>query len=424
MMTFLRRFWKKSTSLEDFFTEDLACRRLDGDEMSAELTPFDAEMDVLELEPISIQEFAEPLDCFARGGAMPSATRSRLGAWWARDVLNTRRRFFRRWARFVKAIRFIVFLPFRILFWIVSIPRRTYRGIVNLPWAEMLMVRKGFVVGMLIGLCVAGTGLWGLSSIPYLPGHPIEPLDNALSSPLQAIARLSIPGDLAWFYIQFPYVSEKAQIKLKNHHTYVVSDAQRHKDYVIILGQRFRRIEVYDDQDKSSVQVFILTPGYRKTVVFKDKLVQSQTTKPDGNLWMWRAPLWNSMHLRLYSLADVWLDAPYKRFSCAGFVHRFLLDGGVHVPILDAWDMAKLPWTRVSMDELEPGDIITIRAATREHRRFWHHQITHVGVYIGHGKMIHASTASAKSTRSWIRVNDLKDFKGRIDKVLRPPELL
>ena len=94
------------------------------------------------------------------------------------------------------------------------------------------------------------------------------------------------------------------------------------------------------------------------------------------------------------------------------------------VPILDAWDMAKLPWVRVSADEMEPGDIITFRALTAEHRRFWGHRVTHVGVYIGNGKIIHAATSSTRATRSWVRVSDLNDFRNRIDKILRPPELL
>ena len=125
--------------------------------------------------------------------------------------------------------------------------------------------------------------------------------------------------------------------------------------------------------------------------------VVSDETHPDPNLWMWQSPLWNSQHVKIYALADFWLDSPYKKFSCAGFVHQFLGDAGIKVPIQDAWDMAKQPWMRVPVDELEPGDIITIRAASEAHRRFWKHRITHVGVYLGNGKLIHASTASAKA---------------------------
>ena len=56
---------------------------------------------------------------------------------------------------------------------------------------------------------------------------------------------------------------------------------------------------------------------------------------------MWKGPLWNAEHVKIYGLADLWLDSPYKRYSCAGFVHRFLQDVNVQVPVLDAWDMAQ-----------------------------------------------------------------------------------
>ena len=96
----------------------------------------------------------------------------------------------------------------------------------------------------------------------------------------------------------------------------------------------------------------------------------------------------------------------------------------VNVPILDAWDMARLHWERVPIEELEPGDIITFKALTAQHRRFWGHKVTHVGVYIGNGKFIHAATSSVKARRSWVRIADLDDFRKRIDKIIRPPELL
>ena len=49
------------------------------------------------------------------------------------------------------------------------------------------------------------------------------------------------------------------------------------------------------------------------------------------------------------------------------------------------------------MNELEPGDIVTIKALTARHRRFWGHQITHVGVYIGNGKIIRGKIVCGKS---------------------------
>jgi hypothetical protein len=237
------------------------------------------------------------------------------------------------------------------------------------------------------------------------------------------IPRGAVPSELAWFFSQHPYISRTARILPKNHHTFLVSDGPRRKDYVVSFGQRYRRIEMYNQGSRQS-EVQVLTPGSRKTALFQGPRVVSQSTAPDGNLWMWKSPLWNQQHIRIYGLADVWLDSPYKRYSCAGFVHRFLKDVNIQVPMLDAWDMARLSWVRVPVEELEPGDIITFKALTAQHRRFWGHRVTHVGVYIGNGKFIHAATSSVHSERSWVRIADLNDFRRRIDKIIRPPELL
>jgi len=304
---------------------------------------------------------------------------------------------------------------------IVSAPGRFIHWVAHWPWAEMLTIRKGFIFGAVGGFLVGSSTLWALSTLPYLPGHPIEPLFNASRD--LPMARLTVPAELAWFFIQFPYISENAQIRIKNHHTFVVADNSRKKEYVVMIGQKFRRVEIYAPESKGALQVQVFTPGSKRTVWFQGTKIVGQTRVIDGNLWMWRGPLWNSVHLKIYGLADLWLDSPYKKYSCAGFVHKFLSDAGVNVPILDAWDIAKQPWMQVPVEEMEPGDIITIKAASAAHRHFWHHRITHVGVYIGHGKFIHAATISPRSTRSWVRIADVDDFRPRIDKVLRPPEL-
>ncbi len=287
---------------------------------------------------------------------------------------------------------------------------------------DRYMVRKGFLIGALSGFFVAGSVLWGLPAVATLmPQHQGEPVIP--SSSFLPIVRDEVPPEITWFFIQYPYVSAATTYKAKNRHTYVISDTDRQKEYVVQFGQRFRRVEIYTKgSNKSQIHVFM--PGTKRTVLFQDGLIVSESHATEPNLWMWKSPLWNKRHIQIYSQADMWLNAPFKRYSCAGFVHRYLKDAKVAVPILDAWDMAKLPWSRVPVEEVEPGDILTFKAVTEQHRRFWGHSITHVGVYIGNGKFIHASTASHKAKRSWIRVADVQDFRHRIHKVLRPPELL
>lgn len=322
----------------------------------------------------------------------------------------------------VDALVWLVQLPGRTVDWIESSPKRFANWFVSRPWDYLLSVRRGFAFGAIAGFSVFGSTIWAISSVPYLTGHMFEPT-SVMPAYNLPIPRGQVPQQLAWFFIQFPYVSEKAKIKPKNLHTYVITDPERNRDYVVTLGQRYRRVEIYGQDAVDGQQVQIFTPGYKKTVWFQGARMIGESKSTDANLWMWKGPLWNQMHVKIYGLADMWMDSPYKRYSCAGFVHKFLKDAGIHVPIKDAWDMAKLPYAHISREEMEPGDIITIRAANAAHRRFWRHNITHVGVYIGHGKMIHAAT-SMKAPRAWIRIADVDVFRGRIDKILRPPELL
>jgi len=276
----------------------------------------------------------------------------------------------------------------------------------------------------MIGLGVVGTSLYALSTLPRFASLTAAMDQETFWLAPRPVVRMGVPLELAWFFSKFSYLSRSAQIMQRNHHLFRIVDPSRGKDYVVNIGQASRRVEIYSKDEPHSVRIRIYTAGNVREVFIKDQKVLSDQTHTDGNLWMWSRPLWNVLHLKIYGLTDLWLNAPYKKYSCAGFVHQFLSDAGIHVPILDAWDMAKLPWTRIRADELEPGDIITIRAASREHRRFWHHRVTHVAVYIGNGKIIHASTASPRAHRSFVRITDLDTFRTRIDKIIRPPELL
>jgi len=285
-------------------------------------------------------------------------------------------------------------------------------------------VRRGFLIGAVSGFCVAGSTLWAITSVQQLLHPPLidfVPYQAASGLP---VVRQDIPEHLSWFYIQYPYLSEKATLRQKSRHSAVIQDTPRGKEYVLAYGQKFRRVEIYAADSPSMVTIHVYTPGQKRTVQMERKRVVTDTTIADGNLWMWRTPLWNPQHLKIYGQADFWLNSPYKKYSCAGFVHKYLGDAGVKVPVLDAWDMAKLPYKRVSLEEMEPGDIIAIRAASEAHRKFWGHGITHVGVYIGHGKYIHAATANRKARRAFIRLGETEDIRPRIARVLRPPELL
>ncbi|MFA5974816.1 MAG: NlpC/P60 family protein [Elusimicrobiota bacterium] len=337
------------------------------------------------------------------------------------DILSVDEPAERPFRRLWQALRHLVDWPKQVRRWFQEQVRGEVRTFQQIRWDDHLSVRKGFLVGVLIGFSAVGSTLWALSSLPYFTGRSPEPV---LSSHQIPIPRFAVPTELSWFFIQFPYVSPSSVIRQKNNHTFIINDKPHRREYVIVVGQQFRRVEIYrSDDGTQSRQVQVFTPGAKKIVWFNGPKVVGQSQATDGNLWMWRGPLWNAHHLKIYGLADSWLYAPYKKYSCAGFVHRFLFEAGIRVPILDAWDLARQPWKAISREEMEPGDIITIRAASRAHQRFWRHRITHVGVYIGNGKMIHASS-DRRSKRAWVRIANLDDFRGRLDKILRPPELL
>src|SRR5579864_6517093 len=92
-------------------------------------------------------------------------------------------------------------LPGNLYRWLKNVPSGIHRWFVTRPWQEMLAVRKGFLVGALSGFSIVGSTLWALSSLPYLPGHPIEPVVSPV--PAFPTAHLSVPPELAWFFIQY-----------------------------------------------------------------------------------------------------------------------------------------------------------------------------------------------------------------------------
>ena len=308
-----------------------------------------------------------------------------------------------------------------------------------------ILMNSRFWVTVLAGISLVEPSGYALNSFPVL--QPILPVKSdspntaqpaivigpvnapvSVSTEIPLSDRPAMPQEISWFFMVYKDVSVDASIRLKNRHCYIISDVAQRKEYVVQLGQSSRRVEIYSrnssDALQSSHEVHVYRPGCKRVVVMQKGLIASDTTTEDKNTWLWRTPLWNSLQLRIYAMGDLWRDSTFKKYSCAGFVHRFLGEVGVDVPPMNAWDMAKLPYEQVTLDELEPGDIITIRAASQRQRRRWGHNVTHVGVYIGNGQIIHAATSSPRAKRAYIRIADLSTFEYRIDKILRPPELL
>src|SRR5689334_12563165 len=91
-------------------------------------------------------------------------------------------------------------------------------------------IRRGFVVGALIGFGVVGTSLKAITLLPaFARAFPTvsEPIFSMPAPP----PRIGIPSELAWFFVKFPYTSGSVQVSPRNHHTFRIMDSKRGKDY-------------------------------------------------------------------------------------------------------------------------------------------------------------------------------------------------
>ncbi len=95
--------------------------------------------------------------------------------------------------------------------------------------------------------------------------------------------------------------------------------------------------------------------------------------------------------IRLSSL--LFYGTPYRfggssshALDCSGFVQKVFRANGIELP-RDSRAQAKYGY-KVSLSELKPGDLLFFRTYKRD--------VSHVGIYIGDGKMIHATTRGGR----------------------------
>jgi cell wall-associated NlpC family hydrolase len=84
-------------------------------------------------------------------------------------------------------------------------------------------------------------------------------------------------------------------------------------------------------------------------------------------------------------------ESPERGFDCSGLVQYVLAAFDVHVPRTAARQAAF--GTEIVRDtaQLRPGDLLTFGSGRR---------ISHIGIYIGEGRMIHASSAARRVVES------------------------
>ena len=80
----------------------------------------------------------------------------------------------------------------------------------------------------------------------------------------------------------------------------------------------------------------------------------------------------------------VWGGTTPNGFDCSGYVQYVLKQSGIYLPRTTT-EQYKVG-TYVSKSKLQPGDLVFLQNTYRE-------GISHVGIYIGDGKMIHASSS-------------------------------
>ncbi|MGB9702336.1 MAG: C40 family peptidase [Candidatus Kapaibacteriota bacterium] len=91
----------------------------------------------------------------------------------------------------------------------------------------------------------------------------------------------------------------------------------------------------------------------------------------------------------IIEVAENWIGTPYqyggdskKGVDCSAFVQNVYSSLGVNLPRTAQQQYNFIP--RISQDELKPGDLIFFGKNS---------SVSHVAIYIGNGKMIHASSS-------------------------------
>jgi len=78
----------------------------------------------------------------------------------------------------------------------------------------------------------------------------------------------------------------------------------------------------------------------------------------------------------------VWGGNGRRGYDCSSFTKQVFEQNGIEIP-RNSWKQAKVG-KKINKRKLKKGDLIFF---TSKH----HHKVNHVGIYLGHGKFIHAS---------------------------------
>ena len=87
-------------------------------------------------------------------------------------------------------------------------------------------------------------------------------------------------------------------------------------------------------------------------------------------------------------------DSPKRGFDCSGLTHYAYQTSGIDIP-RTAYEQYRHR-QRVSDMNLRPGDLVFFKK--------WFHKVSHVGIYLGHGKFAHSPNKGKT-----VRISNLND---------------
>ena len=96
---------------------------------------------------------------------------------------------------------------------------------------------------------------------------------------------------------------------------------------------------------------------------------------------------WNAKELLGHKY--VWGATGPVNYDCSGFTRKIFRDVGINLPRVSREQSKK--GQLVSFNELKKGDLVFFATKRRHPRR-----VTHVGIYLGNGNFIHASSGAKK----------------------------
>jgi len=96
---------------------------------------------------------------------------------------------------------------------------------------------------------------------------------------------------------------------------------------------------------------------------------------------------WNAKELLGHKY--VWGATGPVNYDCSGFTRKIFGDVGIHLPRVSR-DQAK-KGQLIAFNELKKGDLVFFATKRRQPTR-----VTHVGIYLGNGNFIHASSGAKK----------------------------